>query len=238
MLTLSSLKERTGELTCVQHISTDPNYACKKQPKKEIPLIKWWYYHVRLIVATIVSFKITRGSSSPQRVHVLWLRSYWAGRNGEFPVVSDAQLSTCFHQYCIKSIPAKSLSRAAAELHWLQVSAFPTVPPIYRGHSSKELRFLQWPNSEQEVVEPCKTLFAVRYLSALQNNRSTAGDSIWRENADSVSGHELRINSLPRKATSQKKEWDFEQCVWNEHCFTHFSTIVYQDTTCVYMGPV
>lgn len=63
-----------------------------------------------IIVATIISFKITRRSASPQRVHVLCLRSYWATRNGEFPAISDAQFSVHFHRYCIKAMSAKSLS--------------------------------------------------------------------------------------------------------------------------------
>lgn len=102
MLTLFSLKERKGELTCVQHTTEALTNACKKQTKERNPFTKVMALPCDIIVATTGSFKITRGSSSPQRVHVLWLRSYWASRNGEFPGISDAQLSTHFHPYCIK----------------------------------------------------------------------------------------------------------------------------------------
>jgi len=106
MLTLSSSKERTGELTCVQHTSRNLNYTCTEQTKERNPLIKGMVAPRDTIVATIISFRITKGSSSPQRVHVLWLRSYWASRNGEIPVISDVQLSTRFHPHCNKSMSA------------------------------------------------------------------------------------------------------------------------------------
>lgn len=74
MLTLSSLKERRSELTCVQYTSRDPNYACKKQTEERNAFIKLMALPCDIMVATIISFKISRGSSSPQRVHVIGVK--------------------------------------------------------------------------------------------------------------------------------------------------------------------
>lgn len=135
-----------------------------------------------------------------------------------------------------KSTSAKSLSRAAAELHWLRVSPFPTVAPIYRGHSRKKPQFLPWPTltagawALQDIV--CRSL-----LTGSSEQQKYSWAEYLERKCRLNQWSRIKNQQFTKKGNRPEKGVRFH-CIWNEHRFVHCSTVVYQDTVNVYMGPV
>lgn len=168
-----------------------------------------------------------------KKVLVSWLRSYWANRNGELPMISYAFhiFLSVFHKVCLLN-PSPQLLHNFTD---------------FRSHCGHQLRWtlLQWVTvypltySDSRWLSPAKNWMNCHSLPSSSSEQTySPGKYLNRKCRFSHNGHELRTKSLPRKATSQKKKWYFYHYTWNEHCFTYFSDIFAQDTVYVYTEPV